>query len=89
MLAKGGPVDDRGPYDTEGTALNADADLRVETFLPYRLDVLNEALTRALTVIVQRRFDLSLPKWRVMAAVGPCRNVTAKDIGVVARMHKT
>lgn len=82
-------MDERIAYDPEGAALNAEMDLRLDTFLPHRLDVLNETLTQALTVLLQRRFGLALPEWRVLVTLGQSRGITAKDIGQAARMHKT
>lgn len=89
MSAKGGLMDERIAYDPEGAALIAETDLRLDTFLPHRLDVLNETLTQALTVLLQRQFGLALPEWRVLVTLGQSRGITAKDIGVAAHMHKT
>jgi DNA-binding MarR family transcriptional regulator len=82
-------MDERIPYDPEGAALNADMDLSLGGFLPHRLDVLNEIVTQALTTLIERRHDLALPEWRVLATLGQTRGITAKDISVAARMHKT
>lgn len=82
-------MDDRVAYDMEGAALSADMDLALEAFLPHRLDVLNEIVIQAMTALIARRQDLALPEWRVLATLGRARGITAKDISVAARMHKT
>lgn len=82
-------MDDRVAYDMEGAALSADMDLALDAFLPHRLDVLNEIVIQAMTALIARRHDLALPEWRVLATLGRARGITAKDISVAARMHKT
>jgi len=82
-------MDDRVPYEPEGAALSADMDLRLDDFLPHRLDVLAEILNQAMSDLVQRRFGLALPEWRVLVTLGQHQGITAKEIGTAARMHKT
>ena len=42
----------------------------IERFLPFRLSVLNNRLTRAVAQVYARRFRLSAPEWRTMAVLG-------------------
>jgi DNA-binding MarR family transcriptional regulator len=42
----------------------------IEQFLPFRLSVLSNRLTRAAARVYSRRFRLSAPEWRTMAVLG-------------------
>lgn len=63
--------------------------LELERFLPYRLNVLAEAVSRALSRIYAERYGIGIPEWRVIATLGQYQPVTARDIGLHSRMHKT
>ena len=63
--------------------------LDLERFLPYRLDILAEGVSRALSRIYQTKYGLGVPEWRVLAHLGQYAPITAKAIGVHSRMHKT
>lgn len=47
----------------------ADGGMPLETFLPYRLAVLAEAVSRSMAQIYGERFDLTRDEWRVLAAL--------------------
>lgn len=68
---------------------SASLTLRLETFLPYRLNVLSAAILRSLGGIFDARFGISIPEWRVIAALGQFGTMTAKQVGIHSRMHKT
>jgi DNA-binding MarR family transcriptional regulator len=63
--------------------------LDLETFLPYRLDILAEAVSRALSRIYKDKYGLAVPEWRVLAHLGQYAPITAKAIAAHSRMHKT
>jgi DNA-binding MarR family transcriptional regulator len=42
----------------------------LQSFLPYRLAVLTESVSRGIAQVYARRFDLSREEWRVLAALG-------------------
>jgi DNA-binding MarR family transcriptional regulator len=63
--------------------------LDLERFLPYRLDILAEGVSRALSRIYKERYGLGVPEWRVLAHLGQYAPITAKAIGTHSRMHKT
>ena len=65
------------------------ARLELERFLPYRLNVLAEAVSQALARIYGSRYGIAVPEWRVLATLGQYERTTAKQIGVHSRMHKT
>ncbi len=63
--------------------------LELERFLPYRLNVLAESVSRGLSRIYAERYGIGIPEWRVIATLGQYQPVTARDIGRHSRMHKT
>src|SRR3954466_14738024 len=63
--------------------------LDLELFLPYRLDILAEAVSRALSRFYKDKYVLGVPEWRVLAHLGQYAPITAKAIGAHSRMHKT
>jgi DNA-binding MarR family transcriptional regulator len=46
------------------------APFAIELFLPFRLSVLSNRLTRASARVYTRRFRLSAPEWRTLAVLG-------------------
>ena len=63
--------------------------LDLDRFLPYRLDILAEGVSRALSRIYKEKYRLGVPEWRVLAHLGQYAPITARDIGAHSRMHKT
>src|SRR5215470_113155 len=63
--------------------------LELERFLPYRLNVVAESVSRALSQLYAERYGIGVPEWRVIATVGEYERMTARDIGTHSRMHKT
>lgn len=63
--------------------------LRLESFLPYRLNVLASLVSDALAEIYRERFGLSISGWRVMARLGQDGVRTAGDIAARGAMHKS
>src|SRR3954447_1168664 len=63
--------------------------LDLDRFLPYRLDILAEAVSRALSRVYKDKYGLGVPEWRVLAHLGQYAPITAKAIGTHSRMHKT
>lgn len=65
------------------------ADLLVlEDFLPYRLSVLSNRVSRAIAARYARAFDLTIPEWRVIAVLGRRPGLTAKEIAEATEMDK-
>ncbi|MFM9973150.1 MAG: MarR family winged helix-turn-helix transcriptional regulator [Beijerinckiaceae bacterium] len=63
--------------------------LRLEAFLPYRLNVIAATVSEGLARVYSDRFGITIPEWRVIATLGQFGQVTAKAIGLHSRMHKT
>jgi len=63
-------------------------DLRLEEFLPYRLSVLANRVSKHLARAYRNRFGMSVPEWRVMAIIGTTDDKTALDIVEASVMDK-
>jgi DNA-binding MarR family transcriptional regulator len=77
------------PASTNPTSPPADERLRLERFLPYRLNVVAFHSARALGRIYGAQFGIGIPEWRVVAQLGEFGKLTSRDIGELAQMHKT
>ena len=63
--------------------------LRLEAFLPYRLVLIANLVSEALSHIYNERFGFGIPEWRVIATLGQFGTITAKQVGNHTHMHKT
>lgn len=64
------------------------APLRLEDFLPHRLNVLASLVSQALSR-VYRGHRITIPEWRVLVTLGQFGVMTGKTIGARTHMHKT
>ncbi|KPF72596.1 hypothetical protein IP69_01480 [Bosea sp. AAP35] len=74
---------------TKPSASPPETPLRLEQFLPYRLNVVAFHSARALGRIYDAHFGIGIPEWRVVAQLGEFGKLTSRDIGELAQMHKT
>ncbi|MFZ0524855.1 MAG: MarR family winged helix-turn-helix transcriptional regulator [Xanthobacteraceae bacterium] len=65
------------------------APLKLEQFLPYRLNVVASLVSQALSRVYARRYRIGVPEWRVLVTLGQYGVMTGKAIGVHTHMHKT
>jgi len=72
------------PSASESEALALD----LEHFLPFRLSVLANRVTRAVARVYARRFQLSAPEWRTMAVLGRYGAMTANSVVERTAMDK-
>ena len=79
------PDSDRGDRSTSGTGAH---DLVLEHFVPYRLSVLANTVSRTIAAEYQARFGLSIPEWRVMAVLGRYAPLSASGICERTAMDK-
>jgi len=62
--------------------------LVLEEFLPYRLSILSNRISRAIARRYATIFDLTVPEWRVIAVLGRRPGLTAKEIAEATEMDK-
>lgn len=62
--------------------------LRLEAFLPYRLSVLANTVSRAIAQRYEAEFGLTIPEWRVMALLGASPGLTATQVAEATPMDK-
>jgi DNA-binding MarR family transcriptional regulator len=72
-----------------GSPLAEAAPLRLEEFLPYRLNVLASLVSQALSRVYAERYKIGVPEWRVLVTLGQYSVMTGKTIGTHTHMHKT
>lgn len=63
--------------------------LKLEDFLPYRLDVCATLVSQALSRIYGERYRVGVPEWRVLITLGQFGVMTGKAVGMYSHMHKT
>ena len=62
--------------------------LRLREFLPYRLSVLSNTISRRIAELYDREFGLTIWQWRVMAVTGDTPGISATEIGQRTAMDK-
>lgn len=62
--------------------------LELEHFLPYRLSVLSNRISRAIAAGYRERFGLSVTEWRVMAVLGRAAGLSASEVAQRTAMDK-
>lgn len=62
--------------------------LVLEHFLPYRLSILSNRVSRAIAARYAKTFDLTIPEWRIIAVLGRSPGLTAKDVAEATEMDK-
>lgn len=65
------------------------APLKLDEFLPYRLNICANLVSQALSRIYAERYQIGVPEWRVLVTLGEFDMMTAKAIGHHSHMHKT
>jgi len=62
--------------------------LVLEDFLPYRLSILSNRVSRAIAARYAKAFNLTIPEWRIIAVLGRRPGLTAKEIAEATEMDK-
>ncbi len=60
----------------------------LEGFLPYRLSILSQTLSRLIAREYEQRFGLTMNQWRAMVIISNEAGITAKGIGERALLDK-
>ena len=62
--------------------------LDLDRFMPYRLSVLSNRVSRAIARQYSDRFGLTIPEWRTMAVLGGTPDLSARDVAERTAMDK-
>lgn len=62
--------------------------IALEEFLPYRISIVANRVSRGLARLYAQRFDLSIPQWRVLAVLARASGVTAEQVCRLTAMDK-
>lgn len=62
--------------------------LVLEEFLPYRLSILSNRVSRAIAARYAKAFGLTIPEWRIIAVLGRRPGLTAKEVAEATEMDK-
>jgi DNA-binding MarR family transcriptional regulator len=62
--------------------------LELERFLPYRLSILSNTVSQAIADDYQRKYDLSMTEWRVMAVLARFHGLSAREVAERTAMDK-
>ncbi len=62
--------------------------LILERFLPYRLSILSNRVSRAIAARYADAFGLTIPEWRIIAVLGRRGGLTARQVAEATEMDK-
>lgn len=62
--------------------------LSLDGFLPYRLSVLSNAVSRKIARIYEQEFELSIWQWRIIAVLGEHEGLTSTEVAQRTLMDK-
>lgn len=62
--------------------------LNLNEFLPYRLSVVTNKVSRNMGIIYADKFNLSIAEWRVMAVLGQNQDLSADEVCMLTEMDK-
>ncbi|MEM1262185.1 MAG: MarR family transcriptional regulator [Pseudomonadota bacterium] len=70
------------------SADNATDRLQLDRFLPYRLSVLTNLVSRTMAARYAERYNLTTPEWRVIAVIGRLPGLSAIEVAERTQMDK-
>ncbi len=65
------------------------SDFRLDSFLPFRLDVAATELSERLSALYGEAFGLDIPQWRILANIAALGEATAQVVARITRSHKS
>lgn len=65
-----------------------DKELILENFMPYRLSVLSNTVSTTVARAYDKRFNVSIPEWRVIAVLGRFPGLSAVEVAERTLMDK-
>ena len=63
-------------------------ELVLEDFLPYRLSILSNTVSSTIASTYDKRFDLTIPEWRIIAVLGRFPGLSAVEVAERTLMDK-
>ena len=63
--------------------------LRLESFLPYRLSLLSNAISGAIAAVYGDKFAISMPEWRIMMILAEYPDVSADEVCRRTKIEKS
>ena len=63
-------------------------ELILEDFLPYRLSILSHTVSTTIAQVYEKRFNLTIPEWRVIAILGRFPGLSAVEVAERTFMDK-
>jgi DNA-binding MarR family transcriptional regulator len=63
--------------------------LKLKDFLPFRLSVASNLVSRGIARIYEDEFGLTMTQWRIMAVLGGEEGLTAKELTALTALDKT
>jgi DNA-binding MarR family transcriptional regulator len=63
-------------------------DLKLENFMPYRLAVLSNTVSTTVARAYDKRFNVSIPEWRVIAVLGRFPGLSAVEVAERTMLDK-
>ncbi|MCV6546235.1 MAG: MarR family winged helix-turn-helix transcriptional regulator [Cohaesibacter sp.] len=60
----------------------------LQTFLPYQLAVLADAVSQSIADLYQKNFNLSRAEWRILAALGDKTDMSGKELCAYTTLDK-
>ncbi len=78
---------DPSPPDRPAPA-RAEAAFHLSDFLPYRLSVTTNRISRAFATLYEKEFGVSIPEWRVLAVLGSFAPISSNEVCERTQMDK-
>ena len=73
----------------EPTALQHRKPLQLESFLPYRLSLLSNAVSGAIAAVYGDKFAISMPEWRIMMILAEYPDISADEVCRRTKIEKS
>jgi DNA-binding MarR family transcriptional regulator len=77
-----------GPANAADEGLRSSSALKLDGYLPYRLSVASNAVSRLIARAYEDRFGLTIPQWRLIAVLAEDGPLTQQAIGSRTVMDK-
>jgi DNA-binding MarR family transcriptional regulator len=62
--------------------------MNLQAFMPYRLAVASEAVSRSLAAVYAERFNLTRDEWRILAALAARDDIKGTELGALTTLDK-